>query len=114
MTVDDVFGDIFDDIEDDHEDAAAATSETPADDTEVANDPVQTYTDEEGTEIEIPAADSDEETTEDEPEFDDMEDIVSDDDDETVIPESKATKKGKAIYENRNRIVGIKGVKKGF
>ena len=114
-TVDYDFGDIFDDIEDDDEDAAAATSETPADDTEVVNDPVQTYTDDEGTEIEIPAADSDEDdTTEDEPEFDDMEDIVSDDDDETVIPESKATKKGKAINENRKRIVGIKGVKKGF
>lgn len=114
-TVDYDFGDIFDDIEDDDEDAAAAASETPADDTDVVNDPVQTYTDEEGTEIEIPAADSDEDdTTEDEIEFDDMEDIVSDDDDETVIPESKATKKGKAINENRKRIVGIKGVKKGF
>lgn len=74
---DDIFADI--DIEDD-------------------NDPVQTYTEPDGTEVEIPAPDADKEEDEENK------------DDESIIPESEKTKaeSSKQINESRNKILGVK------
>lgn len=77
---------IFDDVEDeDTEDAEDEDTEDVEDEDAEEKDPVVVYKDEEGTEIEIPAADAD----------------------KTAIPES-----AKKINENRKSIIGIS--KKSF
>lgn len=75
--------DVFDDIEDEEFEVKEETEET--EEVEEDKDPVVVYKDEEGTEVEIPAADAD----------------------KTAIPES-----AKKINENRKSIIGIS--KKSF
>lgn len=96
---DDLFADTDFDLDSEEQsmpatDTDVVATETPA--TEVpSSDPVDTYTDVDGTEIEVPAPDA-EKDEEDEEESD-------------VIPESKKTSvSGKSVNENRKAILGIK------
>ena len=75
----------------------AVTTEVPAE------DPVDTYTDVDGTEIEVPAPAADEQPAEDGDEKSEEEE------DETIIPESHARKvTAEQINENRKSILSIK------
>lgn len=68
-----------------------------------AEDPVDTYTDVDGTEIEVPAPAADEQPAED------GEEKPEDEEDETIIPESHARKvTAEQINENRKSILSIK------
>ena len=72
------------------------------------SDPVETYTDTDGTEMEVPAPAADEET-----EDDGIETPEKKDDDESLIPESKKTLTARQVNENRRSILGIRGKKAG-
>ena len=61
-------------------------------------DPVDTYTDVDGTEIEVPAPEADAEETE----------TPEEDEDESIIPESKKAPKANTVNENRKAILNIK------
>lgn len=89
------------------EEVTVSTEEVPAPIAEVpAEDPVDTYTDPDGTEIEVPAPAADENPTEEE--SDDSDD-KSEEDDETIIPESHARKVTKdQINENRKSILSVR------
>jgi hypothetical protein len=75
----------------------AVTTEVPAE------DPVDTYTDVDGTEIEVPAPAADEQPA------DNGEEKPEEEEDETIIPESHARKvTDEQINENRKSILSIK------
>ena len=61
-------------------------------------DPVDTYTDVDGTDIEVPAPEADAEETE----------TPEEDEDESIIPESKKAPKANTVNENRKAILNIK------
>lgn len=73
---------------------------------EPVTDPVETYTDPDGTEIEVPADNSGEETPEEGEEKSDEENA---DDDDTLIPENHKREVTKEqINENRKSILSVK------
>lgn len=87
--------DLFTDFDLDDEEI---DTEVPAEILVPEADPVDTYTDVDGTEIEVPAPEADAEETE----------TPEEDEDESIIPESKKAPKTNAVNENRKAILNIK------
>ncbi len=86
--------------------------EEPAETTDVTIDPIDTYTDIDGTEIEVPAPDADSneetETPEEDENSEEIETSEKDKNDDSIIPESKEEVNKKSVNENRKAILNIK------
>lgn len=116
---DDILADIFndDDMDVTPEEPSAVTPDIPTVADEPVADPVDTYTDIDGTEIEVPAP---EKPAEDAPVDSsvapaetNIEDLIDDELDDSIIPESKKVRRdAKAVNEARKSIVGITVKKK--
>lgn len=101
---DDILADIFSDDELD------VTPAEPAPDVSPVVDPVDTYTDVDGTEMEVPAPSAEEtpvDASVDSAETS-IEDLIDDELDDSILPESKKVNKdAKVVNEARKSIVGI-------
>ena len=116
---DDILADIFndDDMDVTPEEPSAVTPDIPAVAEEPVADPVDTYTDIDGTEIEVPAPETPAEDAPVDssvaPAETNIEDLIDDELDDSIIPESKKVRRdAKSVNEARKSIVGIAVKKK--